>query len=318
MNKNSLLQLGVSVADDRAASSPEQKTSNEHRSLRVFKANRSLTSILKMLNILCSISPTLAVRFSTFLFLRPRRKPLNYLDKLPAKGQRITIYHNLRKLVGYQWGAGPRTILLVHGWESHLGYMLPMVQPLVDAGFKVITFDAPGHGQSPQLLTNIIDFGDAVKATIEQHGPVYAVVAHSFGASATSLMLSRERGIKINRFIMLSPMNHVQRQIEIFEKILNYPDFMHERVVNHIYNHLPVPIEQCDVTQAVKRIAAPGLIVHDRGDKVISVDNSYDIAASYVGAVLRDTHGLGHRGIMRSPKVHQWVVDFLNTNPQNN
>lgn len=72
-----------------------------------------------------------------------------YLSALPFAAQQITIYHNLRKLVGFEWYNDGPTVMLVHGWESNLGQMLSFVEPLRRNGFRVIAFDQPGHGHRP-------------------------------------------------------------------------------------------------------------------------------------------------------------------------
>lgn len=306
MNKDNVVRTHTATTELHIPS----YTDSTSRNLKAFRANKSLSVILKILRSLCAISPALAVRFSTFLFLHPRRKTLNYV-LLPEGYQKIQIVHNLKKLVAYQWGHGERTIILVHGWESHLGHMIPLIQPLVNAGYKVIAFDGPAHGHSPQLMTNMIDFGNAVMAAIEQQDPVYAVIANSFGAAATSLMLEREPHIKLEKLVMLSPMNHIRQHIDIFEKILGYPANMHARIIEHINKSLPLPIERCDVTEAVKNISTPALIVHDLDDAVIPAKGTLDIAVNYEGSILKNTEGLGHRGVVRHATVHKWILDFL-------
>lgn len=279
--------------------------------LTAFRTNPSLERFLRIMRTLSTYSPGLAAQVSTFLFLRPRRKALTYMNELPAGGRKIHILHAQRRLVGYEWGSGRRKVLLVHGWESHLGHMLPLVQPLVAAGFKVIAMDGPGHGQSPGHLTHIIDYGDAVGQALRQFGPFTAVIASSFGAAATSLLLSREPQLKVQGLIMLSPMKHIWQHIQIFEKILGYPPAMHERILANIARRVAVPLEDCDVARAVGRFPFPALIVHDQEDAVIPAAGSREIAAAYPGSVLRITQGLGHRGLVSDRQVQRWILDFL-------
>jgi hypothetical protein len=48
------------------------------------------------------------------------------------------------------WGeAGERLVLLVHGWGGHRAQLSGFVKPLITAGFRVISFDAPAHGDVP-------------------------------------------------------------------------------------------------------------------------------------------------------------------------
>ena len=63
-------------------------------------------------------------------------------------------------------GAGPR-ILLVHGWGGHAARLRRYVRPLNAAGFRVVAFDAPGHGGSgggPVSLPEIADEAPGIGA----------------------------------------------------------------------------------------------------------------------------------------------------------
>ena len=54
--------------------------------------------------------------------------------------------HAVRGLV---WGDGAAgTIYLVHGWGGRGSQFAAMVPPLVEAGHRVVMFDAPAHGDS--------------------------------------------------------------------------------------------------------------------------------------------------------------------------
>ena len=280
--------------------------------LKAFKTNWGMETFLRTMRFLSVVSPLLAAKVGTFLFLRPRRKPITYVKQLSDGATKIHVIHNEKKLVAYQWGTGDKAILLVHGWESHLGHTLSLVRPLVDAGYKVIALDGPGHGQSPQFFTNMIDYGNAVKGALEQHGPFYAVVAKSFGGAATSLMLSREPYIQPDKLVLLSPMKHLLQHIGIFEAILGYPASMHTHIVNRIQRSIPLPIEDCDVREAVATFQMPGLIIHDLDDQVIEAEGSLEIAKKYPQSILKNTLGLGHKGLIHDQQVQQWIVDFIN------
>lgn len=292
---------------------PDYSVARPKRNLQSFKKTRKEVMLARITGALFAINTPFAVRAMTFLFLRPRRRHNSYLDLMPPGATPIAVYHNLKKLVAYRWGTGEKTILMVHGWESHLGHMLPMVEPLVNAGYSVIALDGPGHGQSPQLLTNMVDYGDAVHSAIEQHGPIYAVIANSFGGAATSLMLGREPQVDIEKLVLLSPMKHILQHIDIFEEVAGYPERHRDALYASINRQMSAPIESCDVADAVKNFDMPGLIVHDLDDRVIPAAGSAEIAKNYAGSILKHTTGLGHKGLVRNRKVQAWVMHFLNS-----
>lgn len=73
-----------------------------------------------------------------------------------------------------------------------------MVGPLVSAGFKVVAFDAPAHGESSGRTTDLVESASAIAAVAAHTGPLHAVLAHSFGASM-ALYAQRDWGVQAPR-----------------------------------------------------------------------------------------------------------------------
>lgn len=88
------------------------------------------------------------------------------------------------EVVTYEWGTGPRTVLLLHGWRGRASQFAPLVRELVAEGFRVIAFDAPAHGSSAGRRTDVRDWVEAAQQLQAEHGPFAAIVGHSFGAFA--------------------------------------------------------------------------------------------------------------------------------------
>lgn len=284
---------------------------SNHDALADFRLNRRQQMIRSALHMLYRISPDRGAQVAAFLFLRPRRKPVTYIDSLPDGATPITAFHNLRKLVGYSWGTGDKTVLLVHGWESHLGNMLPLVQPLVDAGMRVIAFDSPGHGQSPQLTTNMYDVGEAVRAIIEQHEPVHGIVANSFGAAATTMMLMREPQVKLSRLVLVSPIGHFEHHLSVYTRLTGVDGDLETAMRERIESQVSLPIAHFDVAEGVKSLTVPGLVIHDRYDPIIPVTSSQRIAAQWRGATYEETCYLGHKDVLADRGVQAMIREFL-------
>ncbi len=280
-------------------------------SLANFVLNRRMIALRAIIHSICRFNPRLATELLLFLFLRPRRRPLTYIHQLPAGARPIAIFHNLRKLKGYEWGKGQKTVLLAHGWESHLGHMMHLVNPLVDAGFKVLAFDAPGHGQSPQLYSDMIDFGEAVREVLEQHAPIYAIIGNSFGGAASALTLQRNKFVSVERLVLVSPMSHILQHIDIFDRLMHVPDEIMPRVLAGIENRIGMRISQCDVYKAIKQFQMRGLLIHDKDDEVIPVLSSRMLAGIWRNASYIETTGLGHRGALQDKQVIDEIIAFL-------
>ena len=133
------------------------------------------------------IAPAVAGRFARDLwFAAPPRMPAG---PVPKGGRPFTVRSLGGTIRGHVWtptdDIAP-VVYLVHGWGGRGTQFATHVQPLVEAGFRVVMFDAPAHGDSDRgphgHLTNGVEFGRALDAVFAKFGPAHAVVAHSLGA----------------------------------------------------------------------------------------------------------------------------------------
>ena len=103
----------------------------------------------RYLNLLAMIAPEQAGRFGLALFCRPFRGKITARQRqFLESGNHFTFSHEKETIAGYSWGSGAKKILLLHGWQSHTYRWKIYVEQLVDQGYTVFAFDAPGHGLS--------------------------------------------------------------------------------------------------------------------------------------------------------------------------
>src|SRR6478735_2928342 len=83
------------------------------------------------------------------VYLRPMRatrkmpRELAYLET----ARRFVLPTSSGELAAWQWGEAERPLVgVLHGWEGHGAQLGAFAAPLVAAGFRVLAFDAPGHG----------------------------------------------------------------------------------------------------------------------------------------------------------------------------
>jgi pimeloyl-ACP methyl ester carboxylesterase len=287
-----------------------------------FKGSVSqLSAKLKLTRTAVQALDVVAPRLSTQLvlshFLNPRHKEqVDYTAQLPKDGERLEIFHNLMKLTGWAWGDTGPAVLLVHGWESHTGKMAGFVKPLLEHGFRVVAFDAPGHGMSPNTPTHLVDYAQAIQSVIEQQGPFYAIIAHSLGAAATTISLQDAPENMPQQLVLLSPMRDLQQQIDIFATVAGLSPKRKDRLNKAVVNHTGRSLDQCSSVNAVRQFNIPGLVIHDHDDVLIPWESGVTIAENWNGARFITTQKLGHRRGLRNQNVLHHVLNFLTTPAQ--
>lgn len=273
-------------------------------------------------------SPALAAELASEVMFRTMRfaPTLEERDVL-ARGQRFSVLHRGRRLQAWSWGAGP-TVLLVHGWNGRAGQLGFMVDPLVARGNRVVTFDAPGHGESDGRHASLPDFANAVDAVLEHAGapflPVQAIIAHSMGGAAVTYAMSRalrapsmkhERALRealpVRRFAFIAPPVDVRDFLRGFSRMTGLGATTQSELKAKIESRLAVSMEELYAPTLARDMDAPLLVVHDEDDREVPLRCGRMLAESWPGAELVVTKGLGHVRILRDPAVIDRVVSFV-------
>ncbi|MCH5326893.1 MAG: alpha/beta hydrolase, partial [Duncaniella sp.] len=69
-------------------------------------------------------------------------------------------------------GDGPRTLLLMHGWGCNLTTVASIERIALEAGWRVVNIDLPGHGQSeePSEVWGVEDYTHLIELLVETLG----------------------------------------------------------------------------------------------------------------------------------------------------
>ena len=138
------------------------------------------------LKAIAAVSPGVAARIASPLVgvvgpriaVRPDEQPT--MDQ----AQRSDLTVRGRRVAVYEWGHGPRVVLLVHGWRGRAAQFAGLVRELRAEGYRVVAFDAPGSGESAGRTTDLGDMLEAERLLQARYGSFAGVVGHSFGALA--------------------------------------------------------------------------------------------------------------------------------------
>jgi pimeloyl-ACP methyl ester carboxylesterase len=270
----------------------------------------AMVALRRGLRVLSAVSTDGAAAVATHLFLSPKRhQRLAAEHEVLADARHLLVPTEDGPLASWEWGTeGPR-VLLVHGWEGRGAQLGPLVEPLLAQGFRVVTFDAPGHGSSPGNTSSLVHFARAIERVAQAYGPLEAIIAHSMGGAAATWAF--RAGPLAARLVMIAPPSDVGDFTRQLTTALRLSDEVRERVNRRFERRLGVPMESLQMKRLAPRMTTPLLVLHDEGDREVPITCAEAVVESWPGAVLVRTHGLGHRRILADPDVIRRAVRFV-------
>jgi pimeloyl-ACP methyl ester carboxylesterase len=255
-------------------------------------------------------SPGLAARWAERLFCSPPRRAISErMAAWLAAGRRFDLTVGGRRIAAWSWGERGPGVLAVHGWGSRGARFVDLGGALLASGFRVVTFDAPGHGASSGRLSSGPEFAKAALAVATAVGPVSAVVGHSLGGFAAALAI--ESGLAARRAVFIAPSANPNSYSAQFASVLGVQDPVMASMQERLERRLGFRWNEMDVPRFAPAMRVPLLVIHDRDDREVRWDDGAAIAAAWPGAELVTTSGLGHHRIVSDAAVIKQVLGFL-------
>lgn len=210
------------------------------------------------------------------------------------------------------WGSNGPAVLLMHGWGGARAQMTGFVDALLFAGYRVVAYDQPAHGESGGKLTNLLEIAPTMDLIAKQEGPFDAIIAHSFGTLITSYALVNRNFPPPSKLIYFGAFNRLMDALPRFQAIAQLPDEIMDGLREMINEKFGKDVLDAIVNELlVQQIHIPALMFHDKSDNVTPLEDSRAIAQAWKNAQYIETDGLGHRGALQSKEIHEQVVRFL-------
>jgi len=251
------------------------------------------------------LAPELTARVAAKLFRKTQRRRARPGERDVLEGATAMTLAGMKT---WSWGEGP-TVLLVHGWNGRATQLGAFVPPLMARGYRVVAFDALGHGESPGSYLSLPELATCIRRVVDELGGVYGVIAHSLGGAATTFALAR--GLEIERAVFVSPPADPEEFLAIFSAALGLSDEARALTKHRIEERLGSAMEDMRTTALAPSMTTPLLVVHDRDDKEVPARVGRSIAEAWPNAELVLTEGLGHQRILRDETVTHFAVRFI-------
>lgn len=246
------------------------------------------------------------------MYLRPlrevRRMPREEAYLQSAEARRVETSQGA--VATWIWGpAGAPLVGLVHGWQGHAAQLGAFTDPLVTAGFRVLAFDAPGHGDSPGDEASVPLIARAMVDLDRQHGGFFGLVGHSMGAAAVAMATTL--GVRPAGVALLAPPLCQSDRITRLVERLQLPPGVQRAFIAALERKTGFRHEDVDMRVAARRAHFPALLFHDPADRSCAFRNSELIAAEWQGAQIVPCPGRGHLRILSTAEVHRRTVEFF-------
>lgn len=280
------------------------------------------------MRVLERVAPRRAARLAEALWFRvPPAPSAHRLNRFtPPGGAPFFLMAGPAEVKGETFGcdrarvdAGAPLAFLVHGWGGYWQQLASHIPALVEAGYRVVAYDAPSHGRSTHGAHgfgsgSVLEMTEAIDAVVGEFGRPSLVLAHSIGAMA-ALRDARRRPMA-EAYIFFAPQIRLEPALTWFEQVVGMGPRTRELFLERVTSNAGVVPDDFDMVADVTRRAEKGplpklLVVHDEQDPDAPFSQARVLADAWPSAELMATQGLGHRKVIWHKEVVKKVADFI-------
>ncbi|CAJ1313359.1 alpha/beta hydrolase [Paenibacillus nuruki] len=217
-------------------------------------------------------------------------------------------------------------MIIAHGWGSNRSRVLRYIEPLWEAGYALLMYDARSHGHSePIEAPSAYTFRDDILAALDYavHIPEIdpqriGVLGHSMGGLGT--ILSLPYGLPVRAVITDSMPAQFESVLEAEFKRRGLPLFPMANIIPRIWfyrSHISLKEYQqkntvFSINEARKEADLPILMIHSRGDAFIPPTELEFVMGQVtppIETLFVDTNG--HSSSQKDPHFWAKVLPFL-------
>ena len=202
-------------------------------------------------------------------------------------------------------------VVLLHGWGQNIEMMRPLGNPL-SKNYYITIVDLPGHGLSeiPNEVLTLYDYVEIVKELLDSlniKNPI--LVGHSFGGKISLIYASKYNVDKlilfgspykkeITKLSFKVKVLKTLKKVPILNKLENFAkkhigstDY---RNASPIMRKILVEHVNLDITDIVKQIKAPTLLVWGTEDSEVPLERAYELEKLIENAGVVEYPGCTH------------------------
>ena len=283
-----------------------KSTSTNVRNIKIKQRSTHL-----LITAMWHLVPTVTRRIITKHIFSPKRYDLTpgerkYLEM--GKPFRINVHG--KTIQCWKWGHGP-SILFVHGWNGRGIHFRYFFEEFINAGYTVIAYDAPAHGESNGQDTSYFELTDVVRSFLDSSlsFDIQSIIAHSLGASAVINCLSKEKP-SIDTVLIAPALKFRELLYNTFDN-QGLPEIVYQAMIAELESYYGYNLYEDNPYTLLKKISSKIFIVHDKDDLTTPYLDSKVIAEQLNHVHLLTTEGLGHKNILRDKTVVNTIQKYI-------
>ena len=226
------------------------------------------------------------------------------------EGQSFAFQSHGQKLAAWKWGAVGPIILVLHGWNGRGIQLMPIIRELLSWGFSVMTFDAPGHGDSEGIKSSYFQFTDALRVFLQDdRWKIDGVVAHSLGGAAVINALDKDHQSLVP-ILIASPLYFKELLFDAFD-FHGVPSFIYKALMKEYEKKYKYSLEKDNPYALLSGIEQEIIMIHDVEDPVVPYIGIKEAAEKQNKIRLITTNGLGHKALLHDRFVIDKIAEIL-------
>ena len=286
-----------------------EKIKSLSTNVRYIKAKQKCTRFF--LSALWRVAPDVTKKMVLKRFFKPEIHPLTPIETQYLEN--ATSFHiqvHGTEIHCWKWGRGPG-ILFVHGWNGRGVNLVCFFKPMIDAGYSVITYDAPAHGESKGYATNYFELSDTVRSFLAASRGlnIQGIIAHSIGASAVINCISKDKpSVDV---VLIAPALKLKELTFILFNQHGVTEIVYHSMIEEMERYYGYNLLQDNPYRLAKTISSKMLIIHDKDDRTIPYSDSKMLSENTDHVDLHTSEGLGHKRILRDKAIVDIVTAYI-------
>ena len=261
------------------------------------------------LNVLSTIAPRKAASYAVKLFCTPQKGRVRpHQEDFLKQFEQVMVNSPAGNVATYRKRGNGAKVLLCHGWESNSFRWRKLISHLEkNPELDILMMDAPGHGKTETPDFTALKYKTMIHSVNQQY-KADVIIGHSVGAFSTAFYLHDHQPEK-GHIILMAPPDRLDLITDNYFNMMGYNLAIRKMYYTIFEETFPQPIEAYNASDFVKSLKNPGILIHDKGDKINYYFEGENVAKHWEKSKLISIEGSDHS--LQEEKVFDIILEEI-------